>query len=184
MNEPIRERTKIAPELEKFDFIIFSGDLAYHGQSLEYEAAIEHLLTPLLDATGLGDAGRERLYIVPGNHDVDREHLDLLSENILEKLNSPESVALLLTNDCKRCILLEPLSDYREFISAYLGGYQGFKDYDLAYWYLRRLMIEGKAISILCLNSTWLTGRNIDRNGRVNDLGHLILGEYEKRDFG
>ncbi|HKQ09500.1 MAG TPA: metallophosphoesterase [Blastocatellia bacterium] len=173
----IHDRTKISPELEKIDFIIFSGDLAYHGKSIEYTAAIEHLFAPLLEATGLGDAGRERLFIVPGNHDVDRDALEILSEKLLDKLSNSEAVAHWLTDDRKRRALLEPLTDYRNFAAEYLGGYQDFKDYDLAYWYLRRLTVENKVVSILCLNSAWLTGHNKDSKGRVNDRGYLILGE-------
>lgn len=175
----IRERVKIDPSLEKIDFIIFSGDLAYHGKHAEYQAAINHLFTPLLAATGLGDSGRERLFIVPGNHDVDRDALDMLPDNLLEKLDNPEAVSQWLSDDRRRRALLEPLADYRNFVSDYLGSYQEFKNYDLAYWYLGNLTVGGKALSVLCLNSTWLTGRNKDGKGMVNDRASLILGEHQ-----
>ncbi|MDQ3807105.1 MAG: metallophosphoesterase [Thermoproteota archaeon] len=173
----INERAKIAPELAKIDFIIFSGDLAYHGKAEEYESAIVHFFNPLLEATGLGDKGRERLFIVPGNHDVDRDAFELLPDNLIEKLSTSESVAALLNDKRKRRTLFEPMADYADFISRYLGSYQDLQDDDLDYCSIKRLEVGGKSIAILCLNSTWLSGHNKDIKGHVNDRGYLILGE-------
>lgn len=50
------------------DLIILSGDVAHSGKPSEYRVATEWLRT-LLDAA---DLGRERLFVIPGNHDVDR----------------------------------------------------------------------------------------------------------------
>lgn len=35
----LRERTNIDPILKHVDFVVFSGDLAYNGESSEYETA-------------------------------------------------------------------------------------------------------------------------------------------------
>jgi tetratricopeptide (TPR) repeat protein/predicted phosphodiesterase len=48
--------------------VFFTGDVAFSGQPAEYEAATE-FFDALLDALELG---RERLFIIPGNHDVYR----------------------------------------------------------------------------------------------------------------
>lgn len=173
----IRDRIAIDPDLAEIDFIIFSGDLAYHGKTQEYDFAIEYFFTHLLDATGLGDKGRERLFIVPGNHDVDRSAFELLPNNLIEKLSTPESVNIWLNDKRKRHVLFEPMADYSNFISRYLGSYQDLKNDDLNYCSIKRLEVGGRALAILCLNSAWLSGHNKNAKGEVNDRGYLILGE-------
>src|ERR1700753_3132314 len=108
----IKERAEIDPNLASIDFIIFSGDLAYRGKAQEYESAIDYFFNPLLEATGVGDRGRERLFIVPGNHDVDRDAFELLPDNLIEKLDTSESVAAWLSDQRKRRALFEPMADY------------------------------------------------------------------------
>ena len=51
------------------DLVCFTGDLADWGQEKEYKAAGD-LLDALLHKLGIG---RERLFLVPGNHDIDRK---------------------------------------------------------------------------------------------------------------
>ncbi len=94
----IEEREKISPDLAKIDFIIFSGDVAHAGKKEEYEAAQENLFEPLLQATGLT---AERLFIVPGNHDLDRSTFELLPDSILKPFDSDVQVKDWLTNQKK-----------------------------------------------------------------------------------
>ncbi len=51
------------------DVIFATGDIAYSGKDEEYAAATE-FFDALLNATGLD---RSRLFLVPGNHDVNRD---------------------------------------------------------------------------------------------------------------
>jgi len=51
------------------DLIFATGDIAQNGKAKEYESATK-FFNDLLDAAGLN---RDRLFIVPGNHDVDRK---------------------------------------------------------------------------------------------------------------
>lgn len=57
--------------IERFgqpDFVIASGDIAFSGKKAEYDLA-----TQLFDAVlNILSLKRERLFVVPGNHDVDR----------------------------------------------------------------------------------------------------------------
>jgi tetratricopeptide (TPR) repeat protein/predicted MPP superfamily phosphohydrolase len=64
--ESVRRRAR---EEAPPDLIFLSGDVAYSGKAEEYALATEWL-DKLLDAAGLG---RRELFVVPGNHDVDRE---------------------------------------------------------------------------------------------------------------
>src|SRR5262245_24194341 len=50
------------------DLICFTGDLAYSGRAEEYEM-VTRFIRALLQRTRLPP---QRLFIVPGNHDIDR----------------------------------------------------------------------------------------------------------------
>src|SRR5512136_1761631 len=51
----------------KPDFVVFTGDAAYHGVKDEYDLAVKYFFDPILKVTGLS---KDRLFLVPGNHDV------------------------------------------------------------------------------------------------------------------
>jgi predicted phosphodiesterase len=69
-------------EGRKTDFIFATGDVACSGKAAEYALATE-MFDRLLEAAGLK---RERLFVVPGNHDVDRAR-----EGLIRTLSSRES---------------------------------------------------------------------------------------------
>ncbi|BAT53545.1 hypothetical protein NOS3756_25060 [Nostoc sp. NIES-3756] len=169
----IRKREKISPDLAKIDFIIFSGDVAYSGKKEEYEAAQKYLFDPVLEATGLPI---ERLFIIPGNHDIDRDAFELLSNSILKPFESNEQVNRWLTDNKKRDRLREPFEAYREFVTQYT--HQTQPDYSS----IRKLYINGKRVGLLGLNSALMAGRNKSPSGEVKDYGELIVGEPQFYD--
>ncbi|MBC1237264.1 SIR2 family protein [Nostoc sp. 2RC] len=169
----IEEREKISPDLAKIDFIIFSGDVAHAGKKEEYEAAQENLFEPVLQATGLT---AERLFIVPGNHDLDRSTFELLPDSILKPFDSDVQVKDWLTNQKKRDRLREPFEAYREFVTQYT--HQPQPDYSS----IRRLWIDEKRVALLGLNSALMAGRNKNESGYVDDYGKLIIGEPQLYD--
>ncbi len=161
----IKERVKISPELEKIDFVIFSGDLAYNGKSEEYQKAKEQFLQPILDACGLKP---EQLFIVPGNHDMDREQFELLPAGLKKPLSSEAEVQNWLTHDHKRARVLEPFQAFSDFVK----GYSRQKHPDYAD--IQRIKIGDKEIALLGLNSAWMCGRN---KNKIGDRGSVIVGE-------
>lgn len=74
-----RERPQRSP-----DFIVVTGDIAQSGRAEQYAKA-SVFFERLLDAAGLGKQ-RERLVVVPGNHDVDRK----LTRGLARTLGSEE----------------------------------------------------------------------------------------------
>jgi predicted MPP superfamily phosphohydrolase len=64
------------------DLVCFTGDLADWGQAEEYER-VSTQLDALLKQLGLG---RERLFLVPGNHDIDRKILPDRTQKSPEQL--------------------------------------------------------------------------------------------------
>ena len=60
-----------AEENRNPDLIFATGDIAHSGQAEEYDIATK-FFDQILEAAGLT---RHRLYIIPGNHDVDRKRI-------------------------------------------------------------------------------------------------------------
>ena len=55
-------------ELANLDLIFLTGDIAYSGKPEEYRLAL-HFLTRLRRKMGVS---KRRMFVIPGNHDVDR----------------------------------------------------------------------------------------------------------------
>ncbi len=176
--EDLRARKiRCHPELENLDFIVFSGDLAFRGLEAEYERARMEFLEPLLEATGVS---RDRLFLVPGNHDVDRSRLTYLPD-LLRHFGQRETVAEAFQQTEIRSHLLFPLKAYTQFVARF------FKDPDpdpTGYGYLKSFDVKGQKIAVLGLNSAWMCGQFQDpykERDKVNDYGRLILGEHQFR---
>lgn len=167
----IRDRAKIDPDLAQVDFVVFSGDLAFSGQTTEYEYAQKLLLDPVLRAA---DQEPKNLFCVPGNHDLNRKTIEeMLPPGLLKPLNSDASVHNWLVDDKKRARALEPFDAYREFVSKYTG--QPTPDYAS----IRKFPLNGRQITLLGFNSAWMCARNklaTDSN-EYGDYGSLLVGE-------
>ena len=180
----IRERAeRINPSLEQVDFVVFSGDLSFNGKPDEYKAAQAHLLDPMLDAVGLkpkADQKADHLFIVPGNHDLDRDIVfdkDCAPVGLQKPLASPEEVETWLKDDRKFGRVIEPFEAYRKFVA----GYTGQKSPDYAS-FLPMTTADGKDIALLGLNSAWMCARNKDAKDKINDYGYTLVGEPQIRD--
>ena len=112
----IERRTAIDPDLAKIDFIVFSGDIAYNGKSEEYLAAKIELFDRLLKASRLST---DRLFIVPGNHDLDLNELDLILKGLLDLLKSYDRVREWLNKEEHRAKALMPFHAFNDFVASY-----------------------------------------------------------------
>ena len=119
-------RTRIENDIEEqlerlgdVDAILVGGDIAYKGAKEEYEVAWEWF-EKLLDITG---CAKERLFVVPGNHDVDRG----MVKDSMAIRNAQEAIAAapharkdrvlkeqLADEECGQA-LFRPLAEYNEF---------------------------------------------------------------------
>jgi len=161
----IRERVKISPDLEKIDFVVFSGDVAFGGKTEEYQAAKEQFFLPLLEACGVEP---KQLFIVPGNHDLDRDEFKRLPHVLTKPLSTEKEVQDWLTDDRNRSRLREPFSAFASFVREYTGQEQP------DYANVRRITVIDKEIALIGLNSAWMCGRNKDK---IGDYGFVIVGE-------
>ncbi len=104
----IMNREAINKDLAKIDFIVFSGDIAFSGKQEEYQTAKKELFDPLLAACDLAPT---RLFIVPGNHDLDRDKIELLSKPLLNPFESYDEANNWLFDKERRLIALKPFSN-------------------------------------------------------------------------
>ncbi len=170
----ISDRVQIVPTLEQLDFIVFSGDVAWSGKETQYQAAREQLFAPLLRATGLDPVC---LFIVPGNHDMDREFVEeMLPAALQQPLTDDAQVQKWLTDERRRARVLEPFEAFCEFVCGYTG--QDSPDYASIAWF----DVKGVSVALLGLNSAWMCGRHREADGKVNDYGYTLVGEPQIHD--
>ncbi len=150
------------------DLVAITGDLAFAGTAAEYGLALEWLeqhLWPVF-APALP---RDRLLLVPGNHDVDRGLLSqgvrFLQDRLLEE-RSQDAVADLLRDDHERRGLLRRHDAYLACYSHWLGAAQALP------WWQRTIAIDGQHLHLAGLDSAWMACGDTDR-------GRLLLGRRQ-----
>lgn len=157
------------------DFIVFSGDITYNGKNEEYILTKEHFFDPLLKITGVP---KGKLFIVPGNHDIDWNLLDHLTEGgMISLLSERNKINQFLSGEQDRSYVFKRFNAYAEFINQYFDNQLNFSEKE--YYYTRVLTIRECKVAILGLNSIWMSGCNKDRHGKVNDNGFLFIGEWQ-----
>lgn len=149
------------------DFIAVTGDVAYSAGAAEYEVAL-CFFERLLEATGVP---RERLHVVPGNHDVDRQEVRPHHIRRLYGFASQEEIAELLCDPDLSPPLHRKLAPYRAFAARAMG--RELLDGATAHYFeLLRLDKGGRElrVNLLGLNSALFAGYDGD------DQRKLALG--------
>ncbi|MCK4760707.1 MAG: tetratricopeptide repeat protein [Candidatus Aminicenantes bacterium] len=164
----IEERAKIHPDLRKVDFIIFSGDAAFSGKEAEYKAAETHLFEPALEAAGLD---KNRLFIVPGNHDLDRDDFKYLPGELKKPLTKEDEIKEWLDDEKGVKQMLEPFAAYAAFVKPYAEGKLS------AYTSCFEIIVHDRRVALLGFNSALMCGRLKD------DYGKIIIGEPQIYDI-
>ncbi len=160
---------RLATEGLSPDFIVFSGDVAYHGFREEYELAKELFFLPLLSVTRLD---KKALFLVPGNHDVNRRLTARLQSPF--PIASAAQLAELVDDPEFRDAILTPLTAYCQFHTEFLDT---VGPGDVRMGYASAIEIDKDTVQIVCLNSAWLCGFNKSSAGDVEDCGHLAISE-------
>jgi serine/threonine protein kinase/predicted MPP superfamily phosphohydrolase len=151
------------------DFIAVTGDIAHSGQPSEYDLA-RQFFDELLYTTGLN---KSRLFLVPGNHDVDQESVSQGARNIGESLTDQQVVNAILASPEDRQLMFARFGSYAAFVNSYVGEHLRF-DKD-RYFYIHTLELLGRRIAVLGLNSAWLSTSEQD------DVKGLVIGERQVR---
>lgn len=161
------------------DAIFFTGDVAFSGQKEQYDLACKWF-DDILDACGL-PGQRDRLFVVPGNHDINREvvqrtkltlsHHESLAETLLRS-DSYDMVEEFLKSEPDREWVFAKFHNFAQFIGEF------FNDEEMEFNHNRYYSVrclETHQVVVLGLNSAWLSFRD-------NEQGQLLLGEKQVCD--
>jgi hypothetical protein len=158
-------------EGQESDFIVATGDIADAGKAEEYALAAS-FFDELSAASGVP---KERVFCIPGNHDVDRGRHKLCFLGARAHLQNQTLVDALLAGGEDLETLLKRQENYATFQAAYFTGQH--KDWTGAgLGYVSRLTIDDVRLAIVGLNSAWLA------EGGLADHGKLLVGERQVID--
>jgi predicted MPP superfamily phosphohydrolase len=142
---------------QKPDIIFITGDLTHSAKKDEYEIA-EVFCEKLLEITGVD---KENLFIIPGNHDVNRQEVKPLHTKSWYQFNNQDSVSEILSDSDMSSILFRKLDGFYQFSNNFLG-----LDCKPEQHYIIAKPIEIKntpyKINLLGLNSALFAGYNGD----------------------
>ena len=153
------------------DFLVVTGDIAFSGQAEEYELAW-HFLDDL--RAPLNELPKERLFIVPGNHDVNRGAITAASSAIIAGLHSSDEVNKILADREGLTILLKKFDNYAAFLEEHSEGHLRLNEEE--YFFIRTFKIADKKIAIMGLNSAWASVSDEDEKVK------LLIGERQVRE--
>ena len=152
----------------KADFILISGDIAFSGKAKEYDRAKE-FLAKLQSHSGVPT---ERIFCVPGNHDIDRSRQRNAFVGALHRLQTLSDINELLCDSEELTTLLVRQENYRNFQESYFSTQcKVWTSEGLAY--ISKLTIGDVVFAIVGLNSAWLS------EGGESDHGKLLIGERQ-----
>jgi formylglycine-generating enzyme required for sulfatase activity/predicted phosphodiesterase len=154
------------------DLVVITGDLAFSGTDDEYAMArawLEDQLWPVLTSDSSSPLPRERLLLVPGNHDANRQKISRGATSIQKDLLSDQSqdlIAEILGDAGDRTTVIGRHQAYLSFYGDWLGAPQALP------WWQRALELHGQRLHIAGLDSAWMACGDADR-------GRLLLGRYQ-----
>ncbi len=146
------------------EIVVVTGDIAKTGQEAEY-AQVMNFFNDLLQVLELPG---ERLFIVPGNHDVNRKAYrpkDIPAYDNMSELNHE------LEDPVYRDDLLKGMQAYFEFIETTFPHLNPIHD-RLIPFVARYTARCGRAIGIIGLNSAWMCRKSPDER-------EIAIGEYQ-----
>lgn len=165
------------------DAIFFTGDLVWSGRQAEYDEAAGFLDALLRVA---GDLSRERLFLVPGNHDLDRGRITsavaALGASLVPQGRADQERVRRTVND----LLGQDVADRRRVFARLEAYFQFVKDYldwpmdAEQYFAVRSVTVAHKKIAVVALNSAWMSP--VLSGERELDQGGLLLGERQVND--
>lgn len=153
------------------DVIFITGDIAYSGATEEYDLAGD-FIRKLLEVTSLGN---DRLFLVPGNHDIARDRAEDAFYGARQRLTDALEVDRFFANKERRAMLFLRQEAFRKFANRMSppdnGGYT-----DSSYAHSKQVMIGPIAVCVLLLDSSWLS------QGGTTERGTLLVGEKQVLD--
>lgn len=157
---------------EPVDGILITGDIAFAGREDEYSAA-RGWLTEVSSEFNIPD---ERIYVVPGNHDVDRNASNKLIAKSLRsdirtkssKIERDTAIDTALKDTDASQVIFTPMHNYINFSKFYGCGIGSEK----AFWRKQLTLSENVELHIRGITTTLFSNKD-------DDKGNLLLGSNQ-----
>lgn len=152
--------------LPRPDLLFCTGDVAF-GNHVTAPLASQYAQAALFfeQLLGVCQLPKERLFVVPGNHDVDRDEINPDAQATLvrwaeESERHEDTINKRFeSRDRAHADALKRLGAYGEFVSGWLGHQS---DPEGRHCYAKRLNIDGLHVGIAGFNSAWSCAGNED----------------------
>jgi len=150
-NELVLDATKVAKEIGPVTGVLVTGDIAFSGS----EAEFDHATNWLRDFCRAIGCHEESVWVVPGNHDVDRQRTKrkvtrMLHQGIRKDGSDVDKELREIFSDAQSAAaLLEPLTDYNKFAGRFGCSISAEKHY----WERDLTLACGTAIRLRGLTS-------------------------------
>ena len=151
------------------NLLFLTGDIAFSGKPAEYVLA-EEFIRALIKATALSP---ERLFLIPGNHDIDREREEDAWRGARSFLNSELEVDRFFADAGRRRTLFRRQEAFRD-LARRLASDPTYTADSYAHW--KTTTVGPLTVSCLLLDSSWLA------EGGDTDAGSLVIGERQVID--
>jgi len=155
------------------NLVVISGDIANEGDQADYNFALDWLYN-LLEKLKISP---DNVFIVPGNHDIDRNELTEFSKL---KFDDEDSVTKFLNKGGnERIATFKKLDNFYEFTKNFYGDKNPYGE---NYYLSTTMQVGENRISIVGLNTAWFSGeRRFEDGAVILDGKALIVGENQVR---
>jgi predicted phosphodiesterase len=138
------------------DFVFITGDVANSGKKIEFDDFTNNLLIPLMDLYGAEFI--DNVFVVPGNHDLDRNTHDGFSKEKFLKTDS-EYFHPTVEGQARRKMLVERFALFCEHVPC-----NGIKEFSMSNGAFALSRQVGKHdVGIVGLNTAWLCDGEKDK---------------------
>ncbi|MDC0679388.1 metallophosphoesterase [Sorangium atrum] len=170
-NELLRDAARVTKGLGGATGVLVTGDIAYSGQRTEYDRAA----TWLLEFCRAIECPDESVWVVPGNHDVDRKIANSkVTKTLHESIRAKQGPTLdkelreILTDENSAKALLAPLAEYNAFAARFQCSVSAAKPY----WERDLVLPCGTIIRLRGLCSAFVSNEHDAKN-------NIVLGQAQ-----
>ena len=166
-NELLRDAATLTKELGGATGVLVTGDIAFSGKREQYERAASWLV----DFCKAIDGQDESVWVVPGNHDVDRDRAKKVTKTLHESIRKKDEASIdaelreILSDPQSASALLEPLAEY----NAFAGRFQCTITREKPFWERDLTLSCGTIIRLRGLCSALVCNAN-------DTKGNIVLG--------
>lgn len=155
---------------QSIDFIVFSGDLVFKDYGVDtYQIVFDMFFKPILKNFGLTE---ERLLIVPGNHDMNRDDELQVITDALSNIKNNEELERFCNSKDQIMLSMNRFINFNGFFQNLFSKEADVSDFYISY--VRNA--NGKRYGFVGLNSAW---RCYDS---IKDRGNLLFPMSQARE--